>query len=231
MRRRLTLAFVLAAVAAPARAQPAFDQRRLIAPASPGGGWDQAARVMQQVLLRVGIARTVPVENIAGHGRYHRPRPFRPRRARQSQDPHRLQPHHAGGHRHSQSPVTLHDVTPIGRITGEYEVADAVGVAPTRVNDIAFSGGGEAMSAILGGQVSVGINGLAEFPAQIDAGTVRVLGISSAARLPGLDAPTLRVQGVDVELENWRSLVAPTGINAADRERLDEGGRGDGPFA
>ena len=163
------------------------------------------------------------------------------------------------------SPVTLRDVTPIARLTGEYEVivvpaaspfrslddlvrafrerpesiswgggsaggtdqmlaglvADAVGVSPRRVNYIAFSGGGESMSAILGGQVSAGINGLAEFAPQIDAGTVRVLGISSAERLPGVRAPTLREQGVDVELENWRSLVAPPGISSADRERLE----------
>ena len=50
-------------------------------------------------------------------------------------------------------------------------VADAVGVPPRRVNYIAFSGGGESLSAILGGQVSVGINGLAEFAPQIEAGT------------------------------------------------------------
>ena len=78
------------------------------------------------------------------------------------------------------------------------------------------------MSAILGGQVSVGINGLAEFAPQIEAGTVRVLGISSAERLPGVDAPTLREQGVDVEFENWRSLVAPPGISPADRRASRE---------
>ena len=49
-------------------------------------------------------------------------------------------------------------------------VADAVGVSPRRVNDIAFSGGGETMSAILGGPVSAGINGLAEFAPQIAEG-------------------------------------------------------------
>ena len=43
---------------------------------------------------------------------------------------------------------------------------------------------------------------------------MRVLAISSAERLPGLDAPTLREQGVDVEFENWRSVVAPPGISA-----------------
>jgi putative tricarboxylic transport membrane protein len=163
------------------------------------------------------------------------------------------------------SPVTLRDVTPIARITGEYEaivvpassplrtlgdliqalkdrpeaiswgggsaggsdqilaglVAKAVGVAPRRINYVAFSGGGESLSAILGAQVSVGVNGLAELAPQIAAGTVRALAVSSAARLPGLDVPTLREQGVDVEFENWRSVVAPPGISAADRRRLE----------
>ena len=100
-------------------------------------------------------------------------------------------------------------------------VADAVGVSPRRVNYIAFSGGGESMSAILGGQVSAGINGLAEFAPQIEAGTLRPLAISSGERLPGVDVPTLREQGLPIEFENWRSLVAPPGLVGADRARLE----------
>ncbi len=42
-------------------------------------------------------------------------------------------------------------------------IAKAVGVDPTKVNYIAFSGGGEALAAILGGQVTVGISGFSEF--------------------------------------------------------------------
>jgi hypothetical protein len=99
--------------------------------------------------------------------------------------------------------------------------ADAVGVHPARVNYIAYSGGGESLSAILGGQVSVGVNGLAELAPHIDAGAVRVLAISSGERLPGVNAPTFREQGVDLELENWRSLVAPPGIGNAERTRLE----------
>jgi len=99
-------------------------------------------------------------------------------------------------------------------------IAAAVGVEPRRVNYIGYSGGGEALSAVLGGQVSVGVNGLAEFAAQIDAGTLRVLAVSSAERLAGVDAPTLREQGVDVAFENWRSIVAPPGITADERARL-----------
>src|SRR5262247_3481300 len=78
-------------------------------------------------------------------------------------------------------------------------IAAAVGVEPRRVNYIGFSGGGEALGAVLGGQVSVGVNGLAEFAAQVDAGALRVLAVSSAERLPGVEAPTLRERGVDVE--------------------------------
>ncbi len=170
-----------------------------------------------------------------------------------------------GGIVTNRSPVTLRDVTPIARLTGEYEViavpassqyrtlaelmaafkatpeaiswgggsaggsdqilaglvADAVGVEPRRVNYIAFSGGGESLAAILGGQVSAGINGLAEFAPHIESGALRPLAISSASRLPGLEVPTLREQGVDLEFENWRSVVAPPGLRAADRARIE----------
>ena len=261
----LRVALIVSTVAAPVAAQPVYQHLRIIAPAAPGGGWDQTARVMQQVLQRAGIVHTSSVENISGAAGTIGLARF------------------IGAERGNgdvvmvsglimlgaivthASPVTLREVTPIARLTGEYEVivvpaaspfrslrdllrafrerpesiswgggsaggtdqmlaglvADAVGVPPRRVNYIAFSGGGESMSAILGGQVSAGINGLAEFAPQIDAGTVRVLGISSAERLPGVAAPTLREQGVDVELENWRSLVAPPGISPVDRERLE----------
>jgi putative tricarboxylic transport membrane protein len=262
---RTTLAVVAAiAWAAPATAQPAYEQLRIIAPAAPGGGWDQTARVMQQVLQRAGIVRTPIVENIPGAaGTIGLARFIGAERGNGDA----LMVSGLimlGGIVTHQSPVTLADVVPIARITGEYEVltvpaassfrtlddlirafkerpesiswgggsaggsdqilagliADAVGVAPRRVNYIAFSGGGESLSAIIGGQVSVGVNGLAEFAPQIEAGTVRVLAISSAERLPGVDAPTLREQGVDVEFENWRSVVAPPGISAADRRRM-----------
>lgn len=262
---------MLAAVAVgsiPAHAQstpPPYNQLRIIAPAAPGGGWDQTARVMQQVLQRAGIARSAPVENIPGAaGTIGLARFIGAERGNGD----------AvlvsglimlGGIVTNRSPVTLGDATPLARLTGEYEVivvpaaspyrslqellaafkarpeaiswgggsaggsdqilaglvADAVGVSPRRVNYIAFSGGGESLSAIIGGQVTAGINGLAELAAQIDAGSVRVLAISSGERLPGLAVPTLREQGVDVEFENWRSVLAPPGISRADRQRLE----------
>ena len=261
----ILVACAIAAAATPVLAQEPYDQLRLIAPAAPGGGWDQTARVMQQVLQRADIARTVSVENIPGAaGLIGLARFIGAERS--NNDALMVSGLIMLGAIVTQrSAVTLDDVTPIARLTGEYEVltvpvsspfrtlgdfvaafkarpeamswgggsaggsdqilagliAEAVGVDPRRVNYIAFSGGGESLSAILGGQVSLGVNGLAEFAAQIEAGTVRPLAISSAERLPGLDIPTLREQGVDVEFENWRSVVAPPGLSADDRRRLE----------
>ena len=265
--RRLSTALLWAAVvlaAAPCLAQPAFDELRIIAPAAPGGGWDQTARVMQQALQRAGLVRIAPVENVPGAAGTIGLARFIGAEAGRRDVVMVSGLIMLGGIVMHRSPVTLHDVTPLARLTGEYEViavpvaspfrtlrqlldafkanpesiswgggsaggsdqiltglvADAVGVSPSRVNYIAFSGGGESLAAILGGQVSVGINGLAEFAPQIEAGTLRPLAISSADRLPGVDMPTLREQGIAIDFENWRSLVAPPGLAAADRARL-----------
>jgi putative tricarboxylic transport membrane protein len=95
-------------------------------------------------------------------------------------------------------------------------IAQAVGVDPTAINYVPYSGGGEALAAILGGQVSAGVSGIGEWQDQIASGELRALAVSSAA--PGADAatpaaapsvaPTLQEQGVDVVLANWRGLVA-----------------------
>ena len=45
----------------------AVDDLRIIAPAKPGGGWDQTARVLAEVITANG-AKNVTVENVAGAG-------------------------------------------------------------------------------------------------------------------------------------------------------------------
>ena len=262
--QRLPIALAVLFAAATACAQP-VDQLRIIAPAAPGGGWDQTARAMQQALQRAGLVRIAPVENVPGAAGTIGLARFIGAEAGRSDVVLVSGLIMLGGIVTHRAPVTLHDVTPLARLTGEYEViavpaaspfrtlrdlldaftarpesiswgggsaggsdqilaglvADAVGVPPARVNYIAFSGGGESLAAILGGQVSVGINGLAEFAPQLDAGTLRALAISSAERLPGVAVPTLREQGLPIEFENWRSLAAPPGLPAADRARLE----------
>lgn len=256
--RHLIAAAALAGVSALAGHASAADYT-IIAPAAPGGGWDQTARSMQAVLMSEGISEDVQVVNVAGAGGTIGLAQFV---NEADGDPARLI---VGGYvmvgaiLTNDAPVTLDAVTPIARLTGEYEVivvtadsplqsladlvaalqadpgavswaggsaggtdhitaglfAKAVGVDPTMVNYIAYSGGGEALAAILGGQVTVGISGYGEFQAQVEAGELRVLGVSSEERLAIVDAPTFKEQGVDVVVQNWRMVAAGPGLDDA----------------
>ena len=94
-------------------------------------------------------------------------------------------------------------------------IAKALGVAPPKVSYVAFAGGGPATAALLGNQVAAGISGYGEFAEQIKAGKLRVIAISSDKRQDGIDAPTLKEEGIDVELFNWRGVFAPPGVNEA----------------
>ena len=99
-------------------------------------------------------------------------------------------------------------------------VAKAAGVDPGKVNYIAHSGGGEAMANILGGKVTAGVSGIGEFAAQIKAGRLRGLAVSSPKRVDGVDVPTLKETGLDVELSNWRGVVAAPGLSDAQKKEL-----------
>jgi putative tricarboxylic transport membrane protein len=99
-------------------------------------------------------------------------------------------------------------------------LAEAVGVPGAKVNYVAYAGGGEAVAALLGAQVAAGISGYGEFQQHIESGKLRALGISAPSRVPGINVPTIKEQGVNIEFGNWRGVVAPAGISAADRKGL-----------
>ena len=250
---------------------------QIMAPASPGGGWDGTAREMQAALQDEGIVETVEVFNV-------------PEAAgtiglaelvnEHAGDDHMLMMMGlvmTGGIILNDSPVDLSQTTPIARLTTEYEVivvpadseyqtiedlmtafaedpgavswaggsaggvdhllvgllAQVAGVDPAEINYVPFSGGGEALSAILGGQTTAGVSGLGEWQAQIESGELRALAVSgrgeaSPGATPsadggatpadgeaafGADIPTLQESGIDVELANWRGFVAPPDIS------------------
>ena len=100
------------------------------------------------------------------------------------------------------------------------ELADAVGVDPLAVNYITHDGGGDLLAALLGDEVTVSTSSPGEFLAQISAGRLRVLAVSSAAPVPGIAAPTLRASGVDLTFANWRGVLAPPGISASVRDAM-----------
>jgi len=251
-------AFVAGAAAlALAGAAHAADYK-VMAPAGPGGGWDQTARSIQTAMQDEKISGNVEVVNVPGAGGTIGLAQF----VNEAKgDPSRLI---VGGYvmvgaiLTNKSPVTLDQITPIARLTGEYEVivvpaasdikdmaglveklkadpgavswaggsaggtdhitagliAKAIGVDPTKINYVAFSGGGEALAAILGNQVTVGISGYGEFAEQVKAGTLRLIGISSGERVAGIDAPTFKESGVDVVIQNWRMVAAAPDLTA-----------------
>jgi len=86
------------------------------------------------------------------------------------------------------------------------------------VNYVPFKGGGEAVAAIIGGHVSVGVSGLSEFAQHIQSGKMRALGISSAAKVGNI--ASLKEQGFDVELANWRGIFGAPGITKEQQAAL-----------
>ena len=252
MNKLLVAALITGALSAPAFAA----DYSIVAPAGPGGGWDQTARTMQEALTTEGISGNVQVTNVPGAGGTIGLAQFV---NQENGNPNALI---VGGYvmvgaiLTNVSPVSLADVTPIARLTGEAVgvvvpassdiqtmddlvarlkdntgavswaggsaggadhitaglIAKAIGVDPTQVNYIAYSGGGEALAAILGGQVTVGVSGVSEFASQIEAGELRLLAVSTDTRVPGFDAPTLQEAGVDTAVQNWRMVAAAPGL-------------------
>jgi putative tricarboxylic transport membrane protein len=242
----------------------ALDSIKMLVPANPGGGWDQTGRSLQQALQTNNIVKKIQVDNKGGAGGTIGLAQF----INSSKgDPNAVMIGGSvmvGGILLNKSPVNLSQVTPIARLTGEYDVvvvpanspiktindliakfkanpgsvswgggsaggtdhiivgmiAQAVGVDPGKINYVPFAGGGEAQAAIMGGHVTVGLSGWNEFAGQITAGKMRPLGITSEKRLPGIAVPTLKEQGVDVVLANWRAIFAAPGINDAQKKEL-----------
>jgi putative tricarboxylic transport membrane protein len=265
MSSRLAAAFCsLALIIACATSANAQSELKIMAPASPGGGWDSTARAMQQAMMSAGIAKSVQVTNVTGAGGIVGLAQL-------------VNQHKGNGNQlmvngfvmvgailANKAPVTLAQTTPIARLTEEAEVivvpansriksaqdladalkadpakvtfggcsaggtdhvvaalfAKAAGADATRLNYIPFSGGGESLAAIIGGKVTAGISGPSEYEGQIRAGKLKAIAVTSASRVAGIDAPTLKEQGFDLVVTNWRSVVAPPGLSQEQTETL-----------
>lgn len=101
-------------------------------------------------------------------------------------------------------------------------LARSVGGDVRRVNYVPFRGGGEAATAILGGNVTVGVSGYGELIEHIDSGRMRALAITAQRRLRGINVPTLREQGLDVVIGNWRGVYGAPGLSAAQTAALTD---------
>ena len=101
-------------------------------------------------------------------------------------------------------------------------IAREAGVDAAKINYVPFRGGGEATAAILGGNVTIGGSGYSEFQSYIEAGKMRAIGVTSDARLKGINVPTLKEQGINVVIGNWRGVYGAGGITPDQRKALTE---------
>ncbi len=256
---KFVVAFVMALASFGAAAQPSL---KMMIPANPGGGWDQTGRNLAAAMQGAKLVSGVQFENKGGAAGIIGLAQF----ANQAKgDPNAVMIGGmvmVGGIILGKSQVNLSQVTPIARLTSEWEIivvpansplksmadlvkmlkadpgkvswgggsaggtdhilagliAKAVGVDAARVNYVPYKGGGEAVAAILGGHVTVGVSGIGEFAEHVKSGKMRALAQSSPAKLDGI--PSLKEQGVDVELGNWRGIFGAPGITPQQRDAL-----------
>lgn len=104
-------------------------------------------------------------------------------------------------------------------------MADIARTADVPVADTTYipsDGGGEAIQALLNGTAQASAGGFADIYPQVEAGRLRALGVVAAEPLAGVEEiPTLRSQGYDVTLTNWRALFVPPGVSAEERTELE----------
>jgi putative tricarboxylic transport membrane protein len=268
MRRDQFIKSVLALAAGSSLSLPtlAAANIKMMIPANPGGGWDTTGRALGKAMQDSGVASSVTYENkggaagIIGLAQY----------ANATKgDGNSLMVMGAvmlGGIITGKPPVSLDKVTPIARLTSEYNVfvvpansplktmkdvveqmkkdpgsvkwgggsrgstehiaaamlAREVGVDAAKINYVPFRGGGEAVAAILGGNVTVGGSGYSEFQQYIETGKMRPIAVTSAKRLKGINIPTMIEQGYNVDIGNWRGVYAPAGLTAAQRKELTD---------
>ncbi|MGC5077202.1 Bug family tripartite tricarboxylate transporter substrate binding protein [Agrococcus sp. DT81.2] len=239
----------------------------IIAPADPGGGWDQTARALSQTLTDSGLVGSAAVENIGGAGGT-----VGLASLATETDASTLMVMGSvmlGAVETNASETRIEDMTPIAKLTeealvivvpadSEYQslqdlvdaiVAEGQGVAitggsaggidhilaglllteggmdaadvPGTLNYVANSGGGEALTMLLGGTVKAGISGVGEFSESVLSGDLRALAVSSEEPVEMLpDVPTIQDEGIDVTVTNWRGVIAPGGISDAERTAL-----------
>ncbi|WP_277584658.1 tripartite tricarboxylate transporter substrate binding protein [Psychrobacillus antarcticus] len=90
-----------------------------------------------------------------------------------------------------------------------------VGTDPKAIKYISYDAGGDAMVALLGGHSDALTTGISEVGQYLEAGEVRILGVSSPERLDGIfsEVLTFKESGYDAEFTNWRGLFAVKDIS------------------
>jgi putative tricarboxylic transport membrane protein len=258
-----SLAALAAAGSLPLSVQASANLKMMI-PANPGGGWDGTGRALGKALQEAGVASAVTFENKGGAGGAIGLAQFFNASKGDGNAMMVMGAVMLGAIIRNKPPVSVTQVTPLARLTTEYNVfvlpanspyksmaevvaqmkkdpgsikwgggsagstehiaiamiARDAGIDPTKINYVPFRGGGEAVAAIIGGNVSVGGSGYSEFQPYIESGKMKAIAMTSGARQKGIEVPTLKEQGIKVEIGNWRGVYGAAGISDAQKKAL-----------
>ena len=258
----LSIIFVLGACSSEGSGQKEFPSKNveLIAPASPGGGYDATSRAIQKILTDEKLVdqNMTVVNKPGGNGEVGW-------KYLQSKDAHSLAIDSSlivTNNILGASDLTYEDLTPLAILTTEWisyavpidspfedaqelmehlkedpssikiavapglgnndhlsfiEAAKTYGIDVTKLNFLVYDGGGDVVTALLGGHVDFGISSLSEFIDQHEAEKFKIVAVSSDERIEGLgDVATWKEQGVDMVFPHWRGIVGPADM--ADEE-------------
>jgi putative tricarboxylic transport membrane protein len=237
-----------------------------MAPADPGGGWDETARALQQTMKEAKLGKGAEVYNVPGAGGTLGLSQLVSKQKGNDDQLMVMGLVMLGAVEANDSSVNVDQTTPIAGLTQEDEVivvpakskyktfddlvadlkadpasiawaggsaggtdqllvgqlAKTVGADPSKTKYVAHSGGGEALAAILSGSVDAGVSGVSEFADQVKAGKLRALAVSGEKPVDvgGKSVETIKDQGVDVVMTNWRGIVAPPGLSDQQRQAV-----------
>ncbi|MFG1706631.1 tripartite tricarboxylate transporter substrate-binding protein [Nonomuraea sp. M3C6] len=97
-------------------------------------------------------------------------------------------------------------------------IAKGLGADTRQVDYTGYPSSQEAVTALLSGKAAAAAGLFSDWRASIGDGRVRALAVSSAARVPDLDVPTLLESGVRVDFADWVAAVGPDAMTDDSRE-------------
>ncbi|KZE38674.1 hypothetical protein AV656_07160 [Bhargavaea cecembensis] len=238
----------------------------IVAPASPGGGWDLTARSVQKALQDNDlVTENINVQNKPGGGgevgwKY-----------LEKKDAHTLAVNSSlviTNNLLGTSELTHEQFTPLAILSTEWlsiavapdspysnieelmnaikedpksikigvgpalgnndhlslvQLAGEYGIDAKDLNFLVYEGGGDVVTALLGGHVDFVTTSMSEVKEQHLAGKLKILGISAEEREEDLeDVPTYQEQGVDMVFPHWRGIMGPPGMTEEEIAYWDE---------
>jgi tripartite-type tricarboxylate transporter receptor subunit TctC len=93
--------------------------------------------------------------------------------------------------------------------------------AGTRIQLIGYKGSAPAVTAVLGGDIELTLSTTPALLSQVKSGRMRALGLTSKARVPGLEVPTIAEGGLPgFEIMIYSGVLGPAGLQPAVLDRL-----------